>query len=434
MKKIFVFILSVAVCSISKAQPSIVSKGHIALSQAPGAPYHLGGNYSLSIHNLIYNNDLSFIGRQTSDNKYLHINVNEQTVKSIELKDAFFIFRNGSNPVQFLYSKNYGKRSNKSNYDSVFYYNFQTQRLAGAVAYQNKVEGPRTLLGDHNSVIDLDGNNNTILLHWLDLKVADHYVALPLMKPSNDLRDETSFTEYPPTSWQTVDYNTTNATLRFTRMCKDNYTNNASIAMDKNREMMRIHSTTTIFRDLKDKIEYSFSADERTKGKLLPGGKLALAVNESMTVKGSVQYYTVIKIFDIRTGKEEKKIPLPNNRTYEVFFSQGKYAVYYDKYPDAQKLTPYLFDMETGVSTEIPFINPLESLFQGKKRFKGDLKELCVAAHIIYDIKDVLFSEDLKRVVITSYMDLGSAEKYVAYTVGDKRVYLENFIDVFEIK
>lgn len=435
MKKIVSLLLAAAVCSFSSAQTLITPKGHIALSVAPGAPYHLGGTYALSIHDLIYSNDLSFIGRQTNDRGYLHINLNEMTVKSIQLKDAFFIFRGSPNPVQFLYSKNYGKRSNPSNYDSVFYYNFQTQRLAGAVAYQNKVSGYPTLLGDHSSVIDLDGKNNTLLLHWLEVGKSDHFVGVPLVTPANsDLRDVTSFEEYPPVSWQTIDHNVANPSIKFTMPTDAKYTMPPAITIDKNREVMRIRSNNTMYWDFKKGEFFYFLGKPERDGVLQPDGKYVVAVNEKVVVKGKEQYVTVIKIIDFTTGLEKKKITLPNNRTYKVFFSQGKYAMFYDKYPDAQKLTPYLIDLETEAITEIPFTNPLESLFQGKKKFKGNLTELCVAAHIIYDIKEAIFSHDLKRMVITSYMDVGSAEKYVAYTVEGKRVYIENFIDVFELK
>lgn len=433
MKKIFISILAASACLLSAAQAVIVPKGQIRLSVAPGAPYGLSGSYSLSVHNLIYSNDLSFIGRQTSDNSYLYINVNDQTVNSIALKDAFFIFRGGSNPVQFLYSKNYGKRSNTSRYDSVFYYNFQTQRLAGAVAYQKKVTGPATLLGDHSNVIDLDGNNNTLLLHWLDVGKADHFVGVPLVKPSNDLRDVTSFTEYPATSWQTIDYPVSNPAISFTLPSKASYTSPASVTMDKNREVMRIRSQTTLYWDIREGKPISSFINEEKTGLLQPGGKSVMAVNEKVMVKGKETFVTVIRIFDFRNGGE-KKITLPNNRTYEVFFSQGKYAMFYDKYPDTQKLTPYLIDLETEAITEIPFPNPLESLFQGKKKFKGNLTQLCVAANIIYNIKEAIFSHDLKRMVITSYLDLGRAENNVAYTVGGKRIYQENLIDVFELQ
>lgn len=433
MQKILLFIIAATVYTLATAQPVIVSKGQIALSAAP-ATYGLGGTYSMSVHNLIYSNDLSFIGRQLSDNSYLHINVNEQTVKSVELKNAFFIFRGSSNPVQFLYPKSPVKIANIPNYSQVFYYNFQTQRLAGAVAYQSKVSGPVTLRGDHSNVIDLDGKNNTLLLHWLDVEKEDHFVGVPLVPPVNDMRDSLLLQDYPLTAWQIVDYNVANPAIKFTIPSTAKYTSPSSVSMDMNREVMRINSTTTMYWDLKEGKPFTYKADHIKGGVLKPGGKLAVAMNEKVTVKGKEVYVTVIKIVDFRTGKEEKKITLPDNRTYEVFFSQGKYAVYYDKYPDAQKLTPYLIDLETEAISEIPFINPLENMFQGKKKFKGNLTELKVAADIIYSIKDVLFSHDLKRMVITSYMDLGRAEKIVAYTVGGKRVYLENFIDVFEIK
>jgi hypothetical protein len=388
----------------------------------------------MSVHNLIYSNDLSFIGRQLSDNSYLHINVNEQTVKSVELKNTFFIFRGSSNPVQFLYPKSPVKIANIPNYSQVFYYNFQTQRLAGAVAYQNQVSGPVTLQGDHSNVIDPDGKNNTLLLHWLNPEKEDHFVGVPLVPPVNDMRDSLMLHGYPLTAWQTVDYNIANPAIRFTIPSTAKYTFPSSVTMDMNREVMRINSSTTFYWDVKEGKPLTYMAKDLKGGVLKPGGKLAVSMNEKVMVKGKEVYVTVIKIVDFRTGKEEKKITLPDNQTYEVFFSQGKYAMFYDKYPDAQKFTPYLIDLETEAITEIPFTNPLENLFQGKKKFKGNLTELKVAANIIYNIKEAIFSHDLKRMVITSYMELGSAEKYVAYTVEGKRVYIENFIDVFELK
>lgn len=433
MKKILVFLIAASVHLFSMSQPVVVSKGQIALSAVP-ATYGLDGKYSMSVHDLIYSNDLSFIGRQLSDNSYLHINVNEQTVKSIELKDAFFIFRGSSNPVQFLSPKSHIKIPNIPNYSRVFYYNFQTQRIAGAVAYQYQVSGPVTLTGDHSNVVDLDGKNNTLLLHWLDVEKEDHFVGVPLVPPTNEMHNELSFEEYPSASWQTVDYNIANPAIKFTIPSTSKYTFPSSVTMDMNREVMRINSTTTFYWDIKEGKPLSYMAKDIKGGVLKPGGKLAVAMNEKVTVKGKEVYVTVIKIIDYRTGKEEKKITLPDNQTYEVFFSQGKYAMFYDKYPDAQKLTPYLIDLETEAITEIPFINPLENMFQGKKKFKGNLTELKVAADIIYNIKEAIFSHDLKRMVITSYMDLGKAEKLVAYTVGGKRFYLENFIDVYEIK
>lgn len=388
----------------------------------------------MSVHNLIYSNDLSFIGRQTSDNSYLHINVNEQIIKSIELKNTFFIFRGSSNPVQFISPKTNSKGIDYTKYNSVFYYNFRTERLAGAVVYQNKVQGAAILRGDHSNVIDLDGKNNTLLLHWLDVEKADHYVGITLTPPANDMPPELLLQNYPPAAWQTVDYNVANPAIKFTLPSTAKYTSPSSVSMDMNREVMRITSTSTLYWDIKEGKPFSYKADHIRGGVLKPDGKLAVAMNEKVMVKGKEVYVTVIKIVDFRTGKEEKKITLPDNQTYEVFFSQGKYAMFYDKYPDAQKLTPYLIDLETEVITEIPFTNPLENMFLGKKKFKGNLTELCLAADIIYDIKEAIFSHDLKRMVITSYMELGKAEKIIAYTVGGKRVYLENFIDVFEIR
>jgi hypothetical protein len=432
MKKLYVFLSAAVFGWNAVAQlPTIEPKGTITLSVAPGAPYGLGGRYSMSVHKLIYSPDLSFVGRQTSDNSYLHIDLNVRSVHSVEIENAFFIFRGSSNPVQFLYSKGYANRKNTSNFDSVFYYNFQHQQVVGAVAYQNAF---KNLLAGHSGVIDLDGQNNTLMLHWLQPSKSDDFFGVKLVPPGNANQQVLSFKSWRPASWQTISYSEIQSEIKFSIPTKATYTSSAGWDMDINREYLLMKATSTLYWDVKQGKEIEFKGDERNNSALLAGGKLALEENEKGVVNGNNTFYTVIKIYDLRTGKVDKVIELPGKRLYEVFFSKGNLAMFYDKNPNDQKYTPYLIDLETSAVLEIPLNNPLEPLFVGKKKFKGNLTQLQLAANLQYNIKQVAFSDDLKRMFIASYMDLSSAEDAVAYTVGGMRHYKEEIIDVYDLK
>lgn len=107
--------------------PPIEHKGTMLLSQAVGEKYGLGGTYSISVHWLIYNSQLNFIGRQLTDSIYLHIDPTTMNVEIRKLENSFFIFSSNTQPIQGVIKADYANRINPSNYDSILLYDFSTQ-------------------------------------------------------------------------------------------------------------------------------------------------------------------------------------------------------------------------------------------------------------------------------------------------------------------
>ncbi len=415
--------------------PPVEHKGTMYLSQTVGDKFGLGGTYSISVHWLIYNDELTFIGRQLADSAYLHIDPVKMNVEMKKVENSFLIFTSNTQPIQCVYRSDYGNRVNPSNYDSLLLYDFQNRRVIGAIALEREGYNAKgKYRANAATVFSTDKKNYIFSAQYLVSKSSSavHGYKLNLLPSSTEV---TSLKDFTPKAWQTIEYKKADTVFSVEGYTDQTFPLGATIKKDKNNEYLGFTHNYHFFYNLKEKnwtklSEYDIERDWT----LIPGGKLLFTKTEKEVEKKDTRYYTTIVVYDIKNRKVEKQITLPDKKKYKVFFSQGKYAAFYEEYPDVPRFSPKLIDIETGnVIGDIPLPSTLEEAFKGnKKKLKASMAEILVANDITYNIKEILFSSDMKRIIITRYLDMRGSK--AVFTVNGKQVIREEFFDVFEIK
>lgn len=206
--------------------------------------------------------------------------------------------------------------------------------------------------------------------------------------------------------------------------------------MDLNQEYVGLSHRSHLFGNLNTGKVYELSELRLERNwTLINDGKVVFEKSEKEETQSGTNYYTTVVVYDFVNDKQVKQITLPGKKRYEVRFSGGKYLVYWDNSPPYPHFEPKLFDMETETVVDLEFPAVLEKNDDPKKKkIKASMTKLCLANGILYGIKDVVFSKDLKKFAILSYLNLKTSTSEVKYIVNGKQVMDEEFIDLYSIK